>query len=139
MDFLSQSPKVVFERRLDDDQVLLIDGNGQRRLVEKAVPETPKTAPKKSKKKNVNDEGANYYSRMLEIQENLLKERVEVFKLKKCWLKQKIVNEKLQKIWLQKKIVNEDGHSGHEELHKEDREEVSDSDTSGEDFEDIER
>ena len=128
-----------FERRLDDDQVLLIDGNGQRRLVEKAVPETPKTAPKKSKKKNVNDEGANYYSRMLEIQENLLKERVEVFKLKKCWLKQKIENEKLQKIWLQKKIVNEDGHSGHEELHKEDREEVSDSDTSGEDFEDIER
>ena len=62
-----------------------------------------------------------------------------MFNLKKSLLKHKIENEKLQKIWLKKKIVNEDGNSGHEELHKEDMGEVSDSDTSGEDFEDIER
>ena len=129
----------TLERRLDDEQVLIIDGNGQKSVVHKAVPEAPKTAPIKSKKKTVNDEGANYYSRMLEIQEDLFKERVEVFKLKKCWLKHKIKNEKLQKIWLKKKIVNEDGNSGHEELHKEDMGEGSDSDTSGEDFDDIER
>ena len=127
------------DRRLDDEQVLIIDGNGQKRVVDKAVPETPKTAPIKSKKKNVNDEGANYYSRMLEIQEDLFKERVEVFNLKKCWLKQKIENEKLHKIWLKKKIVNEDGNSRHEEQDKEEVGEASDSDTSGEDFDNIER
>ena len=43
----------------------IIDGNGQKSVVHKAVPEAPKTAPIKSKKKTVNDEGANYYKRYI--------------------------------------------------------------------------
>ena len=35
--------------------------------------------------------------------------------------------------------MNEDGNSGYEELYKEDMGEGSDSDTSGDDFDDIER
>ena len=120
----------------DGEQILIIDGEGQRRVVEKSVPETPKTAPKKSKKKTVNEEGANYFSRMLDIQEDLYKERVKVFSLKKCWLKKKIENEQLLKIWLKKKIVNEDGNGEHEIPHKEDLGEANDSDTSDEDVND---
>ena len=116
------------DKQIDNDQVLIIDGDGKRLVVDKSVPLTNKAAKKKSKKRNVNEEGANYYNRMLEIQEELSKDRLEVLKLKKIWLKKKIENEQLMKVWIQKKIV--DGNGDDEVSNKIGTDDVSDESQS---------
>ena len=78
---------------LVDREVLIVDQSGGQRVVD-AVGGTPKVAKNRSKKKNMNEEAANYYSRMLEIQENLAVERLKVYKLKQKLLKRKLENEK---------------------------------------------
>ena len=57
---------------------------------ENASKNTPKNTPKKPKKRNMNEEAANYYSSMLEIQEKLAKERMKVYKLQQDLLKEKL-------------------------------------------------
>ena len=69
---------------LRNKEVLLIDETGGKKVVnaaENASKNTPKNTPKKPKKRNMNEEAANYYSSMLEIQEKLAKERMKVYKL----------------------------------------------------------
>ena len=50
-------------------------------MQQKTSKNTTKNTPKKPKKRNMNEEAANYYSSMLKIQEKLAKERMKVYKL----------------------------------------------------------
>ena len=59
---------------LRNKEALLIDETGGKKVVnvaESASKNTPKNTPKKPKKRNMNEEAANYYSSMLKIQEKL--------------------------------------------------------------------
>ena len=77
-----------------NESVLIIDQTGERTTVP-ALIETPKSS-KKGKKPTMNDTATDYYSRMLQIQEDLAKERKKVLKQKQTLLKVKIQNEKLK-------------------------------------------
>ena len=81
--------KVNGVQQLGNKEVLLVDGTGSENVVN-AAEIAPKNTCKKPKKKNMNEEAANYCSSMLEIQEKLAKERMKVYKLQQDLLKEKL-------------------------------------------------
>lgn len=108
-----------------DRQVLIVNENGGHVRVE-ADSESPRVARRPNQKKNVNEETANYYSRMREIQEELAAKKMTVLDRKIMLLKRKERNEILKEKILMRTLRKEGGVTPDTEEDEDDQSDESD-------------